>query len=53
MPSRVDNENNDSVSMETLIYHNVKSVIFTRLEYGTGQKRANIVYTVDTDSDGN
>ena len=48
VPSQIENDKNfDSVSMETLTFHSVKSVIFTRLQSSTSQKRTKIVYKVD------
>ena len=43
----------ESVSMEALTFHSRKSVILTRLESSTSQKRTQIAYMVDTGSDGN
>ena len=46
------NKNFDSVIMKTLIFHSIKSVIFTRLDSSTSEKEKN-VYKIDTGTDGN
>ena len=53
VPSQVENDKtSDSVSMETLTFHNIKSVICTRLGSSTSKIRTKIVYKVETGSDG-
>ena len=42
----------DSVSMKYLMFHSVKSVVFTKLELTTNQKKAKLGYKIDTGSDG-
>ena len=39
--------------MKSLKFHSMKSVIFTKLESSTNQKRAEIAYKIDTGSDEN
>ena len=46
------NRNFDSVSMKSLTFHRMKSVIFTKVESGASQKRAKIACKIDIDSDG-
>ena len=43
----------DSVSMNSLTFHSVKSAIFTRLESSSNQKRSKIAHKVDTGSNEN
>ena len=47
------NKRFNSVSMKSLTFHSIKSVIFTKLELSTSQKGAKIVCRIDTGCDGN
>ena len=54
VPSWVEsNKSFASVSTKSLIFHSIKSAIFTKLELSTLQKRTKITYKIDTGYDGN
>ena len=53
MPNQEEsNKSFDLVSMKSLIFHGVKSVVFTKLDMSTSYKRAKIAYKIDTGSEG-
>ena len=46
------NKSFDSVSMNSLVFHSMKLVLFTKLELSTSQKGVNLAYKIDTGSNG-